>query len=70
VLRRCHKPHEFGLALSTAAVTLTEGALAVRRVPRSLEPGALDYLRMLDIIGRERAERLFLLGGQKTRLSP
>lgn len=41
-----------------------------RQVPRGLEPGALDYLRMLDIIRCERADTLFLPGTGQGRLSP
>jgi hypothetical protein len=70
VLRRRSKSRQFGLAISPRAVTLTEDARAVRQVPRGLEPGALDYFRMLDTIRRERADRLFPRGSQQTRLSP
>jgi tetratricopeptide (TPR) repeat protein len=69
MLRR-RKAREFGLAISAQTVTLTEGTRSLRQVPRGLEPGVLDYLRMLDTIRRERADRLFLAGSQQTRLSP
>jgi tetratricopeptide (TPR) repeat protein len=70
VLHRRRGPRELALAVSPQAVTLTIGGRTVRQVPRGLEPGALDYMRMLDSIRRQRADKLFLPGGEQTRLSP
>lgn len=70
MLRHRRGPRDLELAVSPQAVTLTTGGRTVRQVPRGLEPGALDYMRMLDSIRRERADKLFLPGGEQTRLSP
>ncbi|NVI88188.1 tetratricopeptide repeat protein [Actinomadura sp. BRA 177] len=58
------------LRISTEAIVLTGVGRTVRQKPPGAEQVTLDYLRMLDRIRHDRADRLFLPNGGTDALSP